>query len=90
MTETEKIINLLDNLKAALVADAPQKQDPTEPIRVEMLTVKECAETVSGLSTYAIRKLVAQDKIPYVRVGERGGKILIPKAALLDYLKIAS
>ena len=74
-TDTEKIKDLIDRLQAIITAEEPQKKDTTEQTKVEMLTIKECAETVSGLSTYAIRKLVAQDKIPYVRVGEKGGKI---------------
>ncbi len=55
---------------------------------VEMLTIKECAEAVSGLSEHTIRQLVAQEKIPYIRTGQgKRGKILINKAALLEYLK---
>ena len=53
-----------------------------------MLTIKECAEAVSGLSEHTIRQLVAQEKIPYIRTGQgKRGKILINKAALLEYLK---
>lgn len=55
---------------------------------VELLTVKECSEAVSGLSEHTIRLLVTQDKIPCIRTGEgKRGKILINKAVLLDYLK---
>lgn len=54
--------------------------------RLELLTVKECAEAVGGLSECTVRQLVAQGKLPHIRsgVGKRG-KILIPKAALLEY-----
>lgn len=55
---------------------------------VELLTVKECAETFSGLSEHTIRQLVTQDKIPCIRTGEgKRGKILINKSVLLNYLK---
>ena len=55
---------------------------------VEMLTIKECAEAVTGLSEHTIRQLVAQEKMPYIRTGKgKRGKILISKAALFDYLK---
>lgn len=54
---------------------------------VEMLTFKECTRAVSGLSEHTVRQLVAQNKIPYIRTGQgKRGKILISKAALLDYL----
>lgn len=54
---------------------------------VEMLTIKECTQDVSGLSEHTVRQLVAQKKIPYIRTGQgRRGKILISKAALLEYL----
>ncbi len=58
---------------------------------VEMLTIKECSEAVSGLSEHTVRQLVAQKKIPYIRTGQgKRGKILISKAALLDYMKGAA
>ncbi len=54
---------------------------------VEMLTIKECSEAVKGLSEHTIRQLVAQEKIPYIRTGQgKRGKILISRAALLEYL----
>ena len=54
---------------------------------VEMLTIKECTQAVSGLSEHTVRQLVAQKKIPYIRTGKgKRGKILISKAALLEYL----
>ena len=58
---------------------------PAKP--VEMLTIKECSETVKGLSEHTVRQLVAQDKIPYIRTGQgKRGKILISRSALLEYL----
>ena len=54
---------------------------------IEMLTIKECAQTVHGLSEHTIRQLVAQKKIQYIRTGQgKRGKILINKKALLDFL----
>ncbi len=55
--------------------------------RVEMLTIKECANVVKGLSEHTIRQLVIQDKLPYIRTGRgKRGKILISKTALLNYI----
>ena len=66
--------------QAASVIPNPQKP-------VEMLTIKECSEAVKGLSEHTIRQLVAQEKIPYIRTGQgKRGKILISRAALLEYL----
>lgn len=59
-------------------------------VPIEMLTIKECAQQISGLSEHTIRQLVLQSKIPHIRTGQgKCGKILIPKSALLDYLKSA-
>ena len=69
--------------------NTPAAKNPESP--VEMLTIKECAEAVTGLSEHTIRQLVAQEKIPYIRTGKgKRGKILISKAALLEYLGITS
>ncbi|MDE5860035.1 MAG: helix-turn-helix domain-containing protein [Oscillospiraceae bacterium] len=57
-----------------------------EPEKVEMLTIKECAE-FTGLSVNTIRQLIKQEKIPYIRagIGERG-KYLISKYDLIKLL----
>lgn len=53
---------------------------------VEMLTVKECTELVKGISERAVRQLVKEGKIPYIRVGQSNrGKILIKKSDMLNY-----
>jgi hypothetical protein len=53
---------------------------------VEMLTIKECAQTIKGLSEHTVRQLVAQDKVKYIRTGQgKRGKILVNKADLLEY-----
>lgn len=62
----------------------PQAKAPAEHSEpVEMLTIKECSEAVSGLSEHTVRQLVAQKKIPYIRTGQgKRGKILISRSAL--------
>ena len=68
---------------------SPAAKNPESP--VEMLTIKECAKAVTGLSEHTIRQLVAQEKIPYIRTGKgKRGKILISKTSLLEYLGITS
>lgn len=58
---------------------------------LEMLTVKECSQVISGLSEHTVRQWVAQGLIPYIRTGKgKRGKILISKAALLKYLNSAA
>ncbi|MCM1276815.1 MAG: helix-turn-helix domain-containing protein [Lachnospiraceae bacterium] len=59
--------------------------------QIEMLTIKECAQQVSGLSEHTVRQLVLQNKLPHIRTGQgKRGKILIPKSALLEYLQSAA
>lgn len=69
-------------------SDVQKEKQPERPaMPVEMLTIKECTQAVSGLSEHTIRQLVAQRRIPYIRTGQgKRGKILISKAALLEYL----
>ncbi len=75
------LTQLIDNENTVPTAEAK----PSAP--VEMLTIKECTQAVSGLSEHTVRQLVAQKKIPYIRTGQgKRGKILISKAALLEYL----
>lgn len=58
---------------------------------LEMLTVKECSQVISGLSEHTVRQWVAQGLIPYIRTGKgKRGKILISKSALLKYLSSAA
>ena len=54
--------------------------------KVEMLTIKESAALISGLSEHTVRQLVKQGKVKSVRTGEgRNGKILVNKADLVAY-----
>ena len=80
-----QIVALLTQLIDNNAEPYKPSERPAEP--VEMLTIKECTQAVSGLSEHTVRQLVAQHKIPYIRTGQgKRGKILISKAALLEYL----
>lgn len=53
---------------------------------VKMLTIKECAELIEGISEHSIRMLIAQGKIKAFRTGEGvRGKYLVNKESLLSY-----
>ena len=84
----ELIAQIVALLNEVLEAEEREAKPVSEtPAPIEMLTIKECAKAVSGLSEHTIRQLIAQDKIPYIRTGQgKRGKILISKAALLEYL----
>lgn len=59
-----------------------------DPEPCEMLTIKECAQTVKGLSEHTIRLLVARGELASIRTGAGNhGKILVPKGSLLDYIR---
>lgn len=79
---------LLQMVLAMLEGSAPKDNNSEKKDEaIEMLTIKECAQTTHGLSEHTIRQLVAQKKIPYIRTGQgKRGKILINKKALLDFL----
>ena len=81
-----QIVALLTQLMESENSSSTAETKSSAP--VEMLTIKECTQAVSGLSEHTVRQLVAQKKIPYIRTGQgKLGKILISKAALLEYLK---
>lgn len=92
-TEKRELIAQVTRLLEKLIEDeqakaAPPDKDDDKPI--EMLTIKECAALVEGLSEHTVRQLVAQDKIAYVRAGAgKRGKILVSKKSLLEYLGAA-
>ena len=72
---------LIDNSAEPHTESSERSAEP-----VEMLTIKECTQAVSGLSEHTVRQLVAQKKIPYIRTGPgKRGKILISKTALPAY-----
>lgn len=91
MTQDEKTIIIteiaavLDRTLKVDEKPVPTPQPPKQTI--EMLTIKECANTVQGLSEHTIRQLIYRNEIPYIRTGQgKRGKILIPKDALLSYI----
>lgn len=73
---------LLDQMvEAPVEPKAPVKDGPRE-----MLTTKECLETVKGLSFHTLRVLIAKGEIQAFITGENGrGRILVPKSSLLAY-----
>lgn len=86
-----EIIALLE--KSIIVDDeSPKPQVCTAQSQpLEMLTVKECSQVVSGLSEHTVRQWVAQGLIPYIRTGQgKHGKIHISKSALLKFLDSAA
>lgn len=92
MTTTEKkeivdnILELLIQLTEGSENVPPAAQQANKP--VEMLTIKECAEVIQGLSEHTVRQLVAQGKVKSVRTGEgKRGKILVNKADLIAYFQ---
>lgn len=92
MTNTQKK-EIVDNILELLIqitedGDNSVPQTVTAPTtnKVEMLTIKESATLISGLSEHTVRKLVKQGKVKSVRTGEgRNGKILVNKADLIAY-----
>ena len=86
----ERVTELLERLiEVESVNDTP-KPDAIADKPLEMLTVKECAALVDGLSENTVRQRCAQEKVAHVRAGAgRNGKILVSKASLLKYLGIA-
>lgn len=92
MTTTEKkaivdnILELLIQLTEDGENSAPQTVKSSASEKVEMLTIKESAALVGGLSEHTVRQLVKQGKVKSVRTGEgRNGKILVNKADLIAY-----
>ncbi len=84
-----QIAQLLEQLIEAETPESAPQSVLTETQPLEMLTVKECAVLVNGLSEHTIRQLVAQDKVAFVRAGSGvRGKILVSKASLLKYLGV--
>ena len=95
LTQKNELINRITSMLDKLIdVDAESPAAPaTLPVDkpMEMLTIKECAALVDGLSEHTVRMLCTQDKIAHVRAGAgRNGKILVSKVSLLRYLGIAS
>ena len=88
------IAEIIALLEKSIVADyeSPKLQVRTAQSQpLEMLTVKECSQIISGLSEHTVRQWVSQGLIPYIRTGQgKRGKILISKSALLNFLYSAA
>lgn len=52
--------------------------------RIEMLTIKEAAALVHGLTEYRVRQMCLNDQIPHIMAGR---KYLINKEMFLRYLR---
>lgn len=79
--------------KSIVVDEENQKAQTYDVLKqpLEMLTVKECSQVVSGLSEHTVRQWITQGLIPYIRTGKgKLGKILISKSALLNFLDSAA
>ena len=82
-----QIAQLLEQLIESETTEPEPQPDQSDTQPLEMLTVKECAALVNGLSEHTVRQLVAKGKIAYVRAGSGvRGKILVSKTSLLKYL----
>ena len=94
LMQKNELINQITSMLDKLIDVEPTVPTPApEPVidkPLELLTVKECAALVEGLSEHTVRQLCAQDKVAHVRAGAgRNGKILVSKISLLNYLGIA-
>ncbi|WP_296794211.1 DNA-binding protein [Ruminococcus sp.] len=89
---TKQKSELIAAVSALLEKMIPVEDEPTtitvsKPALLEMLTVKECAALVSGLTEHTVRMLVKHDKVKYIRCGQGArGKILVSKESLMKYL----
>ena len=87
IAEKQELISCVKNYLNEIIKVEPEKPKEIPPNKkVEMLTIKECTQAVEGISEHTIRQLVAQGKLSSVRAGTgHKGKILVSKAALLEY-----
>lgn len=88
------ITEIVALLEKSIVVDneSPNPQvSAAQSQQLEMLTIKECSQVISGLSEHTVRQWIAQGLIPYIRTGRgKRGKILISKSALLKFLESAA
>ena len=86
--KNELILQVAELLRQMIPVDeiAPAKIED-KIVLPELLTIKECAALIPGLSEHTVRQLVKRGEIAYMRsgAGERG-KILVYKSSLLKYL----
>ncbi len=84
--EKDRIVNEIIDLLILLTDSDDKDNAHCSDSPTEMLTIKECVQTVHGVSVHSIRQLVAQGKVKSVRTGEgKRGKILVNKADLKAY-----
>ena len=91
LNEKKELITQIAELLKQLIPEdeAATIKTDDKPSKHEMLTIKECAALVYGLSEHTVRQLVKQDKVAYIRTGAgRNGRILVSKASLLKNLGI--
>lgn len=86
--KNELILQVAELLRQMIPVDeitpAKGEEKPTMP---ELLTIKECAAIVPGLTEHTVRQLVKRDEVAYMRSGAgKRGKILVYKSSLLKYL----
>lgn len=91
-TEKKAIVDNILDLLIKLTEDeeysVPLLTKASTADKVEMLTIKESAALISGLSEHTVRQLVRQGKVKSVRTGAgRNGKILVNKADLVEYFQ---
>ena len=91
-TEKKAIVDNILELLIQLTEDGensvPQATKALTADKVEMLTIKESAALISGLSEHTVRQLVKQGKVKSVRTGAgRNGKILVNKTDLVEYFQ---
>ena len=86
--KNELILQVAELLRQMIPVDeiTPAKVE-NKPAMPELLTIKECAALIPGLSEHTVRQLVKRGEVAYMRsgAGERG-KILVYKSSLLKYL----
>lgn len=85
MTQAEKT-KIVDQI-LELLCQLTTESDTAPTDTMVLLTVKECAEAVKGLSERTVRQLISENKIAHIRIGKgSGSKILVSKDSLFNYL----
>jgi len=84
----DELVALQESIKKD-AADTSSADNTAVPQKVELLTIKECADMIAGLSEHTVRQLVKQGKVKSIRTGEgKNGKILVNKADLIAYFSV--
>ena len=86
--KNELILQVAELLRQLIPVDEiiPAKGEE-KPAMPELLTIKECAALIPGLSEHTVRQLVKRDETAYMRSGAgKRGKILVYKSSLMKYL----